>query len=306
MLAGRRYLSLDPLLPYTGDPPDGCSSPLIAVDQAGRPAGFGLCCHNSVPADSLDQTWGMATRYVLTLRLRDPDTLPATDLLLAQWHEHLSGLREANDADTAAMVTWPSRETSGVRALLKHGMQPIEVLAARPSGRTTPAPDVAGVVVRDATPGDIDAVVEMTMSLIAHDAQFGAIVPRPATEALVRSDARVALKRQPSWIWLAERHRHPVGLVVVQPPRDATWITGMTGAGPAAYLVVGFVTPEERGTGTAAMLVRQAHAFLDAERIAVTLLHYSQVNPASGPFWARMGYRPLWTSWQVRPAAALR
>jgi len=35
-------------------------------------------------------------------------------------------------------------------------------------------------------------------------------------------------------------------------------------------------------------------------------LHYAQVNPLSGPFWNRMGYRPLWTSWEARPAAALR
>ena len=23
-------------------------------------------------------------------------------------------------------------------------------------------------------------------------------------------------------------------------------------------------------------------------------------------FWSRMGYRPLWTGWEVRPAASLR
>jgi hypothetical protein len=26
----------------------------------------------------------------------------------------------------------------------------------------------------------------------------------------------------------------------------------------------------------------------------------------SAPFWHRMGYRPLWSTWQARPAAALR
>jgi hypothetical protein len=24
------------------------------------------------------------------------------------------------------------------------------------------------------------------------------------------------------------------------------------------------------------------------------------------PFWHRMGYRPLWTTWETRPAATLR
>jgi len=35
-------------------------------------------------------------------------------------------------------------------------------------------------------------------------------------------------------------------------------------------------------------------------------LHYAQLTPLSAPFWNRMGYRPLWTGWEVRPAASLR
>jgi hypothetical protein len=49
-----------------------------------------------------------------------------------------------------------------------------------------------------------------------------------------------------------------------------------------------------------------AHDELDARGISVTLLHYAQLNPLSGPFWSRMGYRPLWTGFQSRPADALR
>ena len=30
------------------------------------------------------------------------------------------------------------------------------------------------------------------------------------------------------------------------------------------------------------------------------------LNPPSAPFSSRMGYRPLWTGWEVRPAASLR
>jgi len=32
------------------------------------------------------------------------------------------------------------------------------------------------------------------------------------------------------------------------------------------------------------------------------VLSYAVPNPRSGPFWARMGYRPLVTEWQRRPA----
>ena len=41
-------------------------------------------------------------------------------------------------------------------------------------------------------------------------------------------------------------------------------------------------------------------------RVDTTLLHFAQLNPLSAPFWSRMGYRPLWTGWEVRPAASLR
>ena len=83
----------------------------------------------------------------------------------------------------------------------------------------------------------------MMVQLIAYDAQFGATVLRPATESLVRGDAQAALMRRPSWTWLAERDRRPVGLVAVQPPQDAAWIAGMTRPGPVAYLQAGFVVP---------------------------------------------------------------
>jgi GNAT superfamily N-acetyltransferase len=80
----------------------------------------------------------------------------------------------------------------------------------------------------------------------------------------------------------------------------------MTRRTPAAYLQTMFVDEEERGTGVGAAMVRNLHTRLDADGVAVTLLHHSQVNPLSGPFWNRMGYRPLWTSWEARPASALR
>ena len=54
------------------------------------------------------------------------------------------------------------------------------------------------------------------------------------------------------------------------------------------------------------MILWKKFGEFDAQGVAVTLLHYAQVNPVSVPFWSRMGYRPLWTAWDIRPAAALR
>jgi GNAT superfamily N-acetyltransferase len=80
----------------------------------------------------------------------------------------------------------------------------------------------------------------------------------------------------------------------------------MTGLAPVAYLELMVVLPGLRGQGVGTALVDEFHRTADAAGVAVTLLHYEQVNPLSGPFWSHRGYRPLWTSWEVRPAPALR
>jgi GNAT superfamily N-acetyltransferase len=315
-VVARRWQSLDPLLPEPNDLPEGCTAPFLAAGGDGRPAGLGICRHQHVPADTLAQTWGAATKFVLTLRLREPDTQAAADDLLNQWRDHLQGQKEAQADDTAAVVNWPSRDVTGILALQRHGLQPMTVIAARPAGRPVPAdaakpdlvvrPATPDLVVRPATPDDLDAVAEMEMGVVRFDAHFGGSIPRPATEALVRAETQPALAKRPSWIWIAEQHDRPVALAVVEPPQAATWIAGMTRPGATAYLQTMFVRPGARGGGVGAALVRRVHDELDARRIDVTLLHYSQMNPLSAPFWHRMGYRPLWTTWEARPAAALR
>ena len=97
-----------------------------------------------------------------------------------------------------------------------------------------------------------------------------------------------------------------MALTVVEPPAAATWIADMTRTGATAYLQTMFVRPDERSGGIGAALVRHVHGEIDACGIDLTLLHYAQVNPLSAPFWHRMGYRPLWSTWEARPAAALR
>ncbi len=312
---GQRWRGIDPLLPEPGDLPEGCRPPLVAGGKErkdGGLAGMGICHHQYVPADSLAQTWSTATRFVLTMRLGAPDTLAAADDLLGQWRDHLAGLpKPGTDAmaadDSAAVVTWPAREVSGVRALLRHGLQPFAVIAVRSAGRPTPAhKKIPELLIRQAEPDDLDAVAELDMGVIGYDAYFGGSIPRPATPTLVRAGARTELQRRPGWTWLALYRGRPVGLVVVEPPDQATWIAGMTRPGTTVYLQSMFIRPEERGTGTGAALVAHVHDALDVRGIDLTLLHYAQVNPLSAPFWHRMGYRPLWTTWEARPASALR
>ncbi|HEV2258620.1 MAG TPA: GNAT family N-acetyltransferase [Streptosporangiaceae bacterium] len=314
----RRWRQLDALLPEPSDLPEGCMAPLLARGDNGRPSGLGVCRHQHVAADTLAQTWGAATKFVLSMRLRGPDIRAAADDLLTQWRDHLGAQPEAKADDTAAIVNWPARDVTGVLALLRHGLQPMSVIAVRPAGRPSPpsppspagrpspASTQPGLVIRPAGPDDLDAVTELEMGVVRYDAQFGASIPRPATEALVRAETQAALAKRPGWTWLAEQDGRPVALTAVEPPAAATWIAGMTRTGATAYLQTMFVRPDERSGGIGAALVRHVHGEFDARGIDLTLLHYAQVNPLSPPFWHRMGYRPLWSTWEARPVAALR
>jgi GNAT superfamily N-acetyltransferase len=313
---GRRWQGLDRLLPVPGRPAEGCAAPLVAAGGNGRPAGLAACRHEHVPPGTLHQTWGTADRFSLTARLREADTSAALDDLLGQWRDHLAGLPGTGADDSAALITWPARDVSGVNTLLGHGMQPLTVIAVRPApGPAAPEPGSPvttgdeGLVIRKAGPADLDAVTEFEMGVIRYDALFGSAILRPGTEALVRAETRAALAARPAqgvWAWLAERDGEPAGLVHVQPPEQSRWIAGMTRAGVTAYLQTMFVRPGERGRGVGAALVRHLHGVLDARGVDTTLLHYAQLNPLSAPFWSRMGYRPLWTGWEVRPAISLR
>jgi GNAT superfamily N-acetyltransferase len=243
--------------------------------------------------------------------VRDTATAAAVADLLRQWRDHLVGLPEAAAGDTAAMISWPSRDVTAVNALLRHGMQPLTVIAVRSAASASAASATAGnapagLVIREAGPDDLDVVTEFELGVIRYDALFGAAIIRPATEALVRAETQASLGVRPAWAWLAEQDGQPVGLVHVQPPGQSGWIAGMARGGVTAYLQTMFVRPGERGAGVGAALVRHAHAVLDGRGVETILLHYAQVNPLSAPFWNRMGYRPLWTGWEVRPAASLR
>jgi GNAT superfamily N-acetyltransferase len=306
---GRRWQGIDPLLPEPGDLPEGCMAPLVAHGDNGRASGIGICRHMHVAADTLAQTWGAATRFSLTLRLRDADTGPAAGELLTQWRDHLDREPEAGADDTAAVVNWPARDITGVLALLRHGLVPMTVIAARPRPRSAAPAGPAhprGLLIRPAGPADLDIVTEFEMGVVRYDAHFGAAVPRPATESLIRGESQAGLAARPGWTFLAERDGRTVALATVEPPEAAGWVTGMTGPGTTAYLQTMFVRPDERGGGVGAALVRHVHRQLDALGIDLTVLHHAQQNPLSAPFWHQMGYRPLWTTWEARPAAALR
>jgi len=298
----------------------GCGASLVVAGPDGRPAAVGACEHWEGRPDDLDLAWGAARRFQLTAWTAGPDVGAALDQLLSLWRDHLAGLPGTGDEDTAAVVTWPCRDIGGITALVRHGLSPFAVVAARVTGRhadhTGPAGGRAegegpgagrhGPYIRRATPADIDTVVRLGMDVIRFDAHFGDVVERPSTAAALRQEAAGLLAGPDCWTWLAERDAVVTGMVAAQRPEAAGWIAPMVRYAPAAYLMFGFVRPDERGSGIGAMLTAQLHRDVEAAAVPVTLLHYEQTNPLSVPFWSQQGYRPLWTSWETRPASTLR
>ncbi len=318
---GERWRAVDPLLPAPGLAVPDCGVKLVVTDPGGSTVAAGWCEHWAGAPGSLDLSWGAPRRFQLTAQVAGPDVACALDELLSLWRDHLADAPDSAGEDTAATVTWPSRDVDGVAALLRHRFAPLEVIAARIApGRPDPLDaglldagllDAglldAGLLIRRAGPADVDAVVSLGLEVIRFDSRFGTVHERPDTVRGLRAEALGSLLTGPAaWTWLAERDGEPVGLLAAQRPESAAWITSMVRGAPAAYLMLMFVAPGERGRGIGAALTGQFHREAAAAGTAVTLLHYEQLNPLSAPFWNRQGYRPLWTVWETTPARAIR
>lgn len=306
-LAGRRWQAIDPLLPAIAGWTPGCGARLAVDGPGGGLAAAGSCVHWTAEPGSLDLIEGPPRRFLLLPYLTGPDVLTALGTLLSRWRDHLAAVPEAAAADTAAVIRWPSRDVAGVRALAAHGLTPLGVIAAR-SARQAPAVAAdcpPGVRIRRATLADLDLVVAMTMAVLRYDAYFGGVLEPPDAEQGLRVQVAGLLEHDP-WTWLAERDGDPVGLLIAERPESAAWIAPRTSGSPVAYLLALFVAPAERGAGVGTALAGQLHRSAEAAGISVILLEYAQVNPLSVPFWGRQGYRPLWTTWESRPARTLR
>ena len=322
----RRWREADRLLPAPGfthgiapgSVSGHCGAELVVAAPDGRTVAAARCEHWTGAPGSIDLSWGAARRFQLTALVADHEVYGGLDRLLCLWRDHLADVPAAGDEDTAAVINWPSRDADGVAALLRHGLAPLEVLAARTAPRRMRAgldsviPNGPGLspdrslLIRRATPADGETVARLALEIVRWDARFGAVNERPDTLEALRRDATGLLAGPDPWTWLAEADGCAVGMLSAQRPPAAGWITPLAGPAPAGYLMFMFVEPGARGAGVGATLVERFHRAADEEGMVVTLLHYELLNPLSAPFWNRHGYRPLWTTWQARPASAIR
>jgi len=331
-LVMQRWQEIDPLLPEPGPLPPGCGTEFTIAGAAGQPAAAATCEHAEAGPWSLDTARGTARRFQLVPQVAGPGIGGTLDRLLGRWRDHLAGLAGTDSQDTAAVVNWPSRDIDGVAALVRRGFAPLAVVGARvtsrhrggPTGGLAPgdgtcggdhsggaagadgAASRTGVGIRRAGPADIDAAVRLGLEVIRYDGHFGSGGERPGTVGALRRAAEEMVAGPEPWMWLAERDGEAIGLLAAQRPELAGWIAPLVRASPVAYVMLMFVAPGERSGGIGAELLARLHADVRAAGVPVTLLHYQQVNPLSAPFWSQYGYRPLWLTWEARPARAIR
>jgi hypothetical protein len=318
----RRWQAADPVLPAPGPLPAGCGAQLAVSGPDGQLTGVASCEHIELAPGSLDLAWSATRQFKLTPRIQGPDVEAGLDRLLTTWRGHLAEVAGQAGEDSAAVVEWPCRDVEGTAALLWHGLAPLGVVAARRAGRRAgrgsggrdgrsggedERPSLPeGVTVRRAGPADIEAVLRLGLEVIRFDANFGGMSGRAGLDAALRPEAQAMLAGPQPWAWLAERDGRPVGMLAAQHPEAAGWIAPMIGLAPAAYNMLTYVASEERASGVGAAMAARLHHDADAAGVAVMLLHYEQPNPLSAPFWSQQRYRPIWTSWETRPAGALR
>lgn len=292
-----RWRSLDPLLPAPRPPAAG-------QETLSVPGAAGALSRREPEPGAPPPMWFAARWFSLRPLVADPDVAAGLDRLLTAWAAQLAGAARAAGDDSAGYVYVPSRDTAAFPALARHGLCPYVVIAARRPGR--PVPVASPARIRQAGPADLDALAALALTQAREEVAFGTAHDRPSAPEQVRAETERVLATPQRWAWLAEQDGRPVGLLTAAPPADNEWLAPYTDLRPLAYLSVAYVEPAARGAGVGAALAAAAHAAFDEAGAALALLHYGVLNPRSGPFWHRLGYRPLWTGWQARPAWTLR
>jgi GNAT superfamily N-acetyltransferase len=298
-----RFAGLDPVLPPAVQPPDG-DVLTAALPDGDRVAG--VVVRTTLEPGAVGSLWSTLDVWELHPLLGTFGGR-ALDPLLRQWQRVMA--RGGVGPDSACLVTWPSRDADAARALLDHGFVPLSALAVRPDaallrrgGRTG-----SGLDIRRADRRDAEVVLRLELAELEYSALVGGAIMRPEAAELKRASVTRHLGNGDP-VWLAERDGVAAGMVQcwLTEAEPGSWAAIRLPAGRWGYVNCLSVLPAERGTGVGRELMAVAHRELHRLGATRTFLFYHPTNPLSSVFWARQGYRPLWTTWEVRPAGALR
>ena len=251
----RRFAALDPVLPEAPAPPPG-ELLVVGAGSGGGGDAAGVVTGHSWPAGSGPLLWSAAHVTELHPVLGVAGAVGA-DALIGAWRAGFGP--RLLDPDSAAVVTWPSRDVVATRVFLDRGLQPLAVLAVRSRAPLPPPPARPGLTVRRAGPDDLAPCLRLALEELVYSSQVGGSVVRADAREIKRVALRDRLGRgEPAW--LAERSGLPVGLLECGEAEAApgTWLGGLLPAGRWGYVNCASVTAGERGGGVGAALLAAA------------------------------------------------
>ena len=148
---GRRWQGLDPLLPTRAEFPEGCAAPFVTTGSNGRPAGLAVVPPRARPGRHTEPDLGhggpvLADRCGCARQ----DTPPPSTTCSGSGATTCPACPRPAPATPRRMISLAC-DVTGVNALLRHGLQPLTVIAvrARPDPRSPPAPRLR----RESAPG---------------------------------------------------------------------------------------------------------------------------------------------------------
>jgi GNAT superfamily N-acetyltransferase len=290
------FARLDPMLPAAVRPPEG-DVITAALPDGSRAAG--VVVTSRLQPDAMPTLWSALEVWELHPMLGEHGMAE----LMAQWQVMMA--RRTPGPDSSCLVTWPSRDARAARVLLDHGLVPLSTLAIRTGGRNAPTP--GRLTIRRARLRDLDVVLPLAMAELEYSAMVGGTVLRPGAMR-VKREALARHLDQNDPVWLAESDGIAVALAECwfSDSEAGSWSETRVRHGLWGYINSFSVAPALRGTGVGRELAAHVHRELAAAGTVGSFLYYNPPNPLSTVFWARQGYRPLWTIWEIRPASALR
>jgi GNAT superfamily N-acetyltransferase len=212
-----------------------------------------------------------------------------------------------NRQTTGSLVRWPSADRWIASALVKEGFLLDSYCAYTP---TPPAPSARSLPsdlrIRSARPEDERALIALFREELAfHQAciPFARLSPR-ALEAFQEKLARLwkgePLKDGAPLVLVVERQS---GQILAMAENTLLCVSahdepGFTPPGLYGCIDNMIVSEEERGMGIGRLLADAVFAAFAPLQLGGYLLWYNPGNVPASHFWPRLGFEPLWTTYQ--------
>jgi GNAT superfamily N-acetyltransferase len=250
-----------------------------------------------------------------TLTLPSPADCDASRVVAAMLAALTTRWEQAQS--TGDLLRWPSYDTGWLHPLLEQRgfvLDSICALRSRDEPVLVPSPEGAGLLVREATAADEEALVQLfEEELRVHaDTVPCARVSLVAIEGFRSKLARRwhggTLEEGAPLVLVAQMEGQIVGMAECMLLYvDANEEPGWTPPGHYGCLDNVCIHAHARGRGIGTRLVQAALArFASLPDLKGTLLWYSPANRLAADFWPRFGFLPLWTTYQRLHAPVTR